>query len=74
MTQKKRPFTKEEEASLNSIAHELGDLPLALHLAGNYLTLYRQEISPAKYLGYLRQSGLLKHRSLQGGGSIPHRS
>jgi tetratricopeptide (TPR) repeat protein len=40
-------------ADLDAIAAELGDLPLALHLAGAYLAYHY--LSPASYLAELRQ-------------------
>ena len=49
------------------IAHEVGNLPLALHLAGSFLGRYRQ-VKPALYLAQLRDKGLLHHPSLQGRG------
>lgn len=55
-----------DRLTLDAIAEELGDLPLALHLAGSYLYRYRRAISPADYLEQLRQPDLLAHPSLQG--------
>lgn len=49
------------------IAAEVGHLPLALHLAGGFLRRYRQ-VSPARYLAELRDTGLLRHPSLRGRG------
>ncbi len=60
-----------DDATLEAIAEELGDLPLALHLAGSYLARYRQAVSPASYLEQLRDPALLQHRSLQGIGISP---
>jgi hypothetical protein len=54
------------EADLDAIAAELGDLPLALHLAGSFLARYRA-VTPTAYLAQLRQHDRLAHRSLQGG-------
>ncbi|MCI0398381.1 MAG: FxSxx-COOH system tetratricopeptide repeat protein [Chloroflexi bacterium] len=54
------------------IAVELGDLPLALHLAGSFLAYYRYEVCPAAYLAQLqalRGPALLDHPSLQGQGT-----
>uniref|UniRef100_UPI0035AEEE54 tetratricopeptide repeat protein n=1 Tax=Promineifilum sp. TaxID=2664178 RepID=UPI0035AEEE54 len=48
---------------LRAIAAELGDLPLALALAGRYLRRYRR-VAPADYLADLRRPGLL-HSSLR---------
>jgi tetratricopeptide (TPR) repeat protein len=57
--------------TLDAISAELGDLPLALHLAGSYLETYRFDISPEVYLEQLRRPSLLDHPSLQGGGHSP---
>jgi tetratricopeptide (TPR) repeat protein len=56
---------------LDAIAAELGDLPLALHLAGSYLYRYRRAITPVDYLAQLRSPDLLRHSSLQTGGLSP---
>ncbi|MEM7113630.1 MAG: tetratricopeptide repeat protein [Chloroflexota bacterium] len=56
-----------DQATMEKIAAELGDLPLALHLAGSFLARYKR-ITPERYLAQLRQIGLLKHPSLQGRG------
>ena len=59
-----------EEA--DSIAAELGDLPLALHLAGSFLATYGFEVTPKEYLEQLRLlsgGNLLEHPSLQGLGA-----
>jgi tetratricopeptide (TPR) repeat protein len=53
----------------NMIAEELGDLPLALHLAGSYLARYRHAVAPSDYLAQLRDKALLDHPSLQGRGA-----
>jgi len=57
-----------DDPSLAAIAAELGDLPLALHLAGSFLERYAGAPGgdPATYLEALRQGGLLQHPSLQG--------
>jgi tetratricopeptide (TPR) repeat protein len=49
----------------DTISEELGDLPLALHLAGSYLATYRHARfgAPDTYLAQLRQAGL-DHPSL----------
>jgi len=57
-----------EDPTLNAIASELGDLPLALHMAGSYLRTYRRYRrvgGPAEYLSELRRPNLLRHPSLQ---------
>lgn len=56
-------------ASLEAIAAELGDLPLALHLAGSFLARYRRTVSPADYLAQLKDPALLDHPSLIGRGA-----
>ena len=61
-----RPDLADSDPDLDAIATELGDLPLALHLAGSFLARYRQAVTPAGYLAQLRQPDLLAHRSLQG--------
>jgi tetratricopeptide (TPR) repeat protein len=61
-----RPDLRADHADLKAIAAELGDLPLALHLAGSFLARYRQAVTPAAYLAQLRQPDLLEHPSLQG--------
>jgi hypothetical protein len=57
---------------VDAIANELGDLPLALSLAGSYLETYRDETfgAPNTYLANL-QKQLLDHRSMQGAGAGP---
>jgi tetratricopeptide (TPR) repeat protein len=56
----------EDDADLNAIAANLGDLPLALHLAGSFLGRYRYAVTPSAYLAQLQQPGWLEHPSLQG--------
>jgi len=53
----------------DKIAEELGDLPLALHLAGSFLSEYKKIISPADYLCQLKDETLLNHPSLTGRGT-----
>jgi tetratricopeptide (TPR) repeat protein len=60
-----------DSALLDAIAHELGDLPLALHLAGSYLARYRHSADAADYLASLRQASPLHHQSLRGSGFSP---
>jgi tetratricopeptide (TPR) repeat protein len=55
----------------DAIAEELGDLPLALHLAGSYLNRYRWALTATDYLEQLRNPALLLHPSLQGTGISP---
>ena len=54
-----------DTASADAIAAELGDLPLALHLAGSYL--HRYDDSAAAYLAAIRRPDLLDHASLTTG-------
>ncbi|MFZ4659562.1 MAG: tetratricopeptide repeat protein [Caldilineaceae bacterium] len=56
---------------LDAIAAELGDLPLALHLAGSYLATVAYDLPPAAYLAALRRPGLLDHPSLTGADYSP---
>jgi len=68
LLRKFRPDLAEQEPALSGIAAEIGDLPLALHLAGSFLERYAEAPSgqPAAYLEALRRKGLLNHPSLQG--------
>ena len=59
----RRHVPNAEIALLDAIAAELGDLPLALHLAGSYLHRYRRAVTPAQYLTQLRDPHLLQHPS-----------
>ena len=61
-----RPDLPATDADLEAIAANLGDLPLALHLAGSFLARYRDVMTPAAYLAELQQPDLLQHPSLQG--------
>ena len=63
---KYRPDLAVDGAELFSVAAELGDLPLALHLAGSFLARYKHSVTPMSYLKELRNEQLLKHPSLQG--------
>ena len=66
-----RPDLPADDPALEAIAAELGDLPLALHLAGSFLGRYRRVLAPAAYLEHLRSPGLLQHQSLSGAGISP---
>jgi tetratricopeptide (TPR) repeat protein len=63
-----RPDLAADDPGLDEIAEELGDLPLALHLAGSYLRAYGAEVILDGYLAELRQSHIVKHASLLGAG------
>ena len=65
LLQRLAPHIGQEEAI--AVAREVGHLPLALHLAGGFLSRYHQ-ISARAYVAQLRQKGLL-HPSLQGRGT-----
>ncbi len=66
-----RPDVPAADADLNAIAEALGDLPLALHLAGSFLAKYRRVITPADYLRRLRAPTILDDRSLREAGISP---
>lgn len=66
-----RPDLPETDADLHAIAADLGDLPLALHLAGSFLARYRYVVTPAAYLAQLQRPDLLQHPSLQGRNLTP---
>lgn len=70
-----RPDIAEIEPALAGISDDLGDLPLALHLAGSFLKRYSGApfAQPAAYLESLREKDLLDHPSLQGqrSGTLP---
>jgi tetratricopeptide (TPR) repeat protein len=59
------PGVQLEEAGLVAVAEELGDLPLALDLAGRYLYEYRGLVSPSGYVEELRAVEPVDHPSLR---------
>jgi tetratricopeptide (TPR) repeat protein len=63
-----RPDLAADDPRLDAIAGKLGDLPLALHLAGRYLLACRSEVSLEEYLAELEQPELIRHASLLGEG------
>ena len=63
-----RPDLSPDHPGLDAIAAKLGDLPLALHLAGRYLLAYQAEVSLDDYVGELDQPALIRHASLLGEG------
>jgi tetratricopeptide (TPR) repeat protein len=67
---KHHPDFAEDDAHLDAIASEVGDLPLALHLAGSFLASYRHVVKSADYLAALGDQTLLDHPSLQGRGAF----
>ncbi len=56
------------DADADTIAAELGDLPLALHLAGSFLKKYvnTSQGDPAAFLARLRDPAMLDHPALTG--------
>lgn len=54
-----------EENDLVAVAEELGDLPLALDLAGRFLYAYRNLVSPSEYVEELQAVEPIDHRSLR---------
>ena len=61
-----KKFLKDlDEGTADQIADVMGDLPLALHLAGSYLDYYKGDITPKEYLEEW-QSEKLKHESMAG--------
>lgn len=60
-----RPDVMPDDPDLNRIADVLGDLPLALHLAGSFLAHYHAVQTPAQYLQRLQVPTMLDDRSLQ---------
>ncbi|MFN8480366.1 MAG: FxSxx-COOH system tetratricopeptide repeat protein [Kouleothrix sp.] len=66
---KHRPDLQHTTQALDALAHELGDLPLALHLAGSYLETNAEDPilgDPSALLRELRSRPILKHEALQG--------
>ncbi|HEY0739096.1 MAG TPA: tetratricopeptide repeat-containing protein, partial [Herpetosiphonaceae bacterium] len=59
------------DPELEAIAAALGDLPLALHLAGSFLAKYRHAITPLQYLQRLHTPTILDDRSLRSAGLSP---
>jgi hypothetical protein len=70
---KHRPDRALDDPELAAIAAELGDLPLALHLAGSFLKTYRHapQGQPEAYLAAVRRPDVLAHKSLTLGGRSP---
>ncbi len=58
-----RPDPLVSETDLENIAAQLGDLPLALHLAGSFLVQDRQDNSVADYLAQLRRANSSKSQA-----------
>jgi tetratricopeptide (TPR) repeat protein/tRNA A-37 threonylcarbamoyl transferase component Bud32 len=69
-----RPDLAGELLKLDGLAAELGDLPLALHLAGSFLENYQGDPQlgrPTGLLNELRSTHLIDHDMLQGVDSNP---
>ncbi|HEY0606603.1 MAG TPA: tetratricopeptide repeat protein, partial [Herpetosiphonaceae bacterium] len=66
-----RPDLSPADADLEAIAETLGDLPLALHLAGSFLAHYRHALTPAQYRARLHAPTILDDRSLREAGLSP---
>jgi tetratricopeptide (TPR) repeat protein len=71
LLQKYRPDLDANNAILGNIASYVGDLPLALHLAGSYLKRYQADIQPISYMEELESSPALNHESFIGETSSP---
>jgi tetratricopeptide (TPR) repeat protein len=72
LLQRHRPDLRDADA--DALAAELGDLPLALHLAGSTLETYRDDSTfgdPGAFLAELRSANLLDHEALQGIDATP---
>ncbi|MFN8476575.1 MAG: tetratricopeptide repeat protein [Kouleothrix sp.] len=57
----RRQAAQADEAELQAIAAELGDLPLALHMAANVLARYQGILTPANYLAQVRAQPMQLH-------------
>ena len=69
LLRKHRPDLTEDDPALDAIAVEVGDLPLALHLAGSFLETYRDSPTfgnPTDFLAELRDQRILDHDALKG--------
>lgn len=68
LLRRSRPDLSADDLTLHAIADTLGDLPLALHLAGSFLEQYRHvaDGQPAAYLFAINKVDLLDHPSLAG--------
>ncbi|NMM43599.1 hypothetical protein HH303_03860 [Rhodospirillaceae bacterium KN72] len=73
LLRQQRPDLDPGLPALDAICEELGELPLAPHLAGSYMAIYRNDAfgTPEAYLDAICQPDLLEHHSLTGGGKPP---
>jgi len=53
------------DSALDRISDTLGDHPLALHVAGNYLREYRNDVMPDEYLKSLVSVNIVNHPAFQ---------
>ena len=60
-----------EDEVLDQIANEVGDLPLALHMAGTHLRQLKRTTTSAAYLAELQHKNILNHPSLRRGSHSP---
>lgn len=65
LSQYRKVTTDEDADALADIAADLGQLPLALHLAGSYLARWSRVTTPVEYLRQLRTSPLIDHSTLR---------
>jgi len=73
LLRKHREDIPPDDPALAEIARELGDLPLALHLAGSFLKRYQHSAlgESSAYLADLQREDLLTHRSMTEGDYSP---
>lgn len=62
-----RPEPLNDNRDVDALAAELGDLPLALHLAGNFLMTYRNDYTIGQYLSRLQHFNKADHPLLISG-------
>jgi tetratricopeptide (TPR) repeat protein len=60
-----RPDLSVDDLAIKAIADLVGDLPLALHLAGSYLRECKDDIKPEEYVAEFKTMPLLDHESLR---------
>jgi len=58
------PMAEPEHMQLNAIAAELGDLPLALYLAGSFLARYTHIVELEQYLQHIQSQRVIAHASM----------
>lgn len=65
------PKSSSLDPVLNSISDLLGDLPLAIDLAGRFMEYYGQTVGPEEYLEELREQRIGHESLASGGGHSP---